>query len=190
MAASPTLSAPRARWISTCLSAALALGLNGCSGAVRKDAADDVRAFLAAVSAGDAAALETHLDRKALRADLKTQLLDVPEVRDLHAQLGVGVGDVSVDKMIAPQAERLAREGTLVAFPSPAADKDLKRQLKVIDRRHVCLVDPGVRDLCLLTFAKQDKAWKLVQLHARDLSLQLPESSRGTLVPTVAAEPE
>jgi hypothetical protein len=188
-------SAPCARWMPLCAVALLALTLGGCGAGVRRDAGDDVRAFLAAVARDDAAALEPHLDRKALRRDLKAQLLDVPEVRDLHAQLGVSVGDVSVDRMIAPQAERLAREGPLVALPASFTDKDLKRQLKVVDSRHVCLVDPGVRGLCLLTFAKQGKTWRLVKLQAHDLSLQLPPSSQaaaGSAVPTAggSAEPE
>ena len=167
--------AARTRRARAALTLMLALLLGACGAAVRRDAADDVQAFLDAVRADDVRAIETHLDRKALRADLKAQLLDMPEVADLHAQLGGGVGDVAVDRMIVPQVAMLARDGPLVAAPEPEPTA-VARQLKVVDRRRVCLVDPGVRDLCLLTFAKQGKAWKLVEAHASGMGFDLPDS--------------
>ncbi|MDP3173289.1 MAG: DUF2939 domain-containing protein [Phenylobacterium sp.] len=158
------------------LAVAISLSLAACGGAVKKDAAGDVRAFLQAAEKDDAKALEAHLDRKALRADLKTQLLESPDVRALHAQLG-DVGDVAVDRMIAPQALALARGGPLLSLSGDSRQADVARALKKLDSGRVCLLDPGVRDLCLLTFAKRGKAWKLVALHAADLGVQLADPS-------------
>jgi hypothetical protein len=153
--------------------AVVAIALAGC-GDARKEAAPAVRALLAAAEANQRMVFESHIDRVALRADLKGQLMAMPEVRDLHDQLGDEVGDVAVDRMISPQSFRLFRADQ--ALPKAARDADIAKRLKPLSPDRVCLRDVEDEDRCLLTFAKQGKVWKLVGLHAADLRASAPGS--------------
>ena len=167
--------APRTMGLTRALAAALAgLALAGCTAGVKKDAAEDVRAFLAAAETGHEEAFEARIDRKAVRADLKAQLLKLPEVRALEDQLGDQTGDVAVDRMISPQAFKLVRSGEGKDLPIAPTAEEVQPLLKVIDRRHVCVHDLQVADRCLLTFEKQGRRWKLVGMHASDLTVQIP----------------
>lgn len=152
---------------------ALALVGGACGRDARKDAAPDVSALLAAASKGDQRAFEAGLDRSALRADVKSQLLTLPEIRALQSQLGEEVGDVAADKMVSPLSVGQARTG----LPPAATARDVARALKVLDRDRVCLRDSEELDACALTFQKQAQGWKLIALRVTDLRAQIPEIS-------------
>lgn len=147
--------------------AALTATLAGCGGAPQ-DAARQVDKFLAAAAGDDRMAFEAQIDRPSVRADLKSQLMASPEVRTLQEQLGDDTGDVAVDRMISPQSFRNLRAG---AEPLPAKGdlRSIRARLKVLARGRVCLRGAADRDRCLLTFAKQGGAWKLVALYAPNL---------------------
>jgi hypothetical protein len=150
------------------------LALCACGqGGVRKQAARDVHALLLAADAGDHKAFEAHIDRDALRADLKSQLLTLPEIRALQSQLGDDVGDVAADKMISTEAVRVAHT-EVGARPS---EEKISSALKVLDEKRVCLKDPADEALCVMTFEKRGQAWKLTALHATDLRAQIPDTS-------------
>jgi hypothetical protein len=150
---------------------AAALCASGCGMDARHEAASDVRALLAAAQAGDTAAFEAHIDRPSLQADLKSQLMTLPEIRALQSQLGDNVGDVAAERMISPQAVVQARAGV-----GPLRDdKDVVQALRVLDHTRVCLSEPKEKDRCALTFEKKGRAWKLTAIHATDLRAQIPE---------------
>jgi hypothetical protein len=155
------------------VAAAVAILLAGC-GDVRKQAAPHVRAFLASAEADKPMIFEAHIDRIALRADLKGQLMSLPEVRELYDQLGDGTGEAAVDQMISPESFRAFRAGSALA--ERADDKAIAKRLKVMGKDRVCLPDRAKKDLCLLTFARQGRTWKLVGLHAPDLRASAPGS--------------
>lgn len=161
----------RRSWIAAAI--ALALCAGGCGGNVRKEAARDARALLLAAESGDAETFEAHIDREALRADLKAQLLTLPEIRALQSQLGEEVGDVAADRMISPEAVRETDAGVGRA-PSL---KQVSAALEVLDRKRVCLRDPEDKARCVLTFEKQARGWRLTALNATDLRAQIPEGS-------------
>jgi hypothetical protein len=149
--------------------AALALALGAC-GDARQAAAPDVRKFLTAVAGDDRMAFEARIDRPAVRADLKGQLLAMPEVRTLQDQLGDDTGDVAADKMISPDSFRLLQVGAGQLPAKSASNREIAARLKILAPERVCLFDPTAKGRCLLTFARQGHAWKLVGLHAPDVT--------------------
>jgi hypothetical protein len=155
------------------VAAALAILVAGC-GDVRKDAAPAVRGFLEAADGAEPMVFEAHIDRVALRSDLKGQLMGLPEVRLLYDQLGDATGDVAVDRMISPGSFQAFR--TELRLPKKAADKEIAERLKVLGPNRVCLPDDADDGKCLLTFTRQGRAWKLTGLHAPDLRASAPGS--------------
>src|SRR5205807_7092140 len=83
----------------------LALLMAGCGPGVRAQGSAAIAAFLRAAQGDDGKAFEAGVDRSALRADLGDQLAE------LGRSHGVDVGGASefaLDRMITPQAVRLA----------------------------------------------------------------------------------
>ena len=150
----------------TAMAAGVAIGLAGC-GAPPRDAVRDVSAFLQAAQGDDPMAFEAHIDRPAVRADLKGQLMAAPAVRALRDQLGPTVGDVAIDRMLSPTPFRRMQA---VAEGLPAAgDLDaIRARLKLMGPGRACL--QARHDArCLLTFVRQERSWKLVGLRAPDI---------------------
>ena len=161
------------RWGWSGVVAVFAVWTAGC-GDLREKAAPQVRAFLRAADGGEPMAFETHIDRVALRADLKGQLMALPEVRQLYDQLGDATGDVAVDRMISPVSFHEFRAG--LDLSQAAGDKEIARRLKILGPSRVCLFDLTDKKQCLLTFTRQGREWKLTGLHATDLRASAPGS--------------
>ena len=155
---------------------ALALALGGCGLDVRTDAAKGIVRILDAVHRGDRPAFEAALDRPALRADLRAQLVALGRARGLDVD--GGPTEFALDRMITPRAVKLveARTGQ-PASRSPTAAQ-IALTLKVADRRRVCVSDPG-KARCLLTFAKEKGGWRLVGMQATDLMIELPPDPKA-----------
>lgn len=154
---------------------ALVAALGGCEAGVRKDAAKGAERLLAAVVARDRVAFEAAVDRRAVRDDLRGQLLEVARAQGL--EVDGGPSEFALDRMIGPEAFRLvdARGERLAVAPSA---EQLAAMIEVQDRRRVCVQDTAER--CLLTFARQASdegdAWKLVGMVASDLVIRVPET--------------
>lgn len=161
------------RWGWSGVVAVFAVLAAGC-GDLRQKAAPDVSAFLAAAERDEPMAFESHIDRIAVRADLKGQLMALPEVRALYDQLGDATGDVAVDQMISPESFHVFRAG--LDLPPAAGTETIARRLKVLGPNRVCLFDLHDKKQCLLTFTRQGRAWKLTGLHATDLRASAPGS--------------
>jgi len=133
---------------------------------------------------------ESHIDRPAVRADLKGQLLAEPDVRALQDQLGDDTGDVAADRMISPESFRLLGVGAGQLPPKTASTKQIAARLKILAPERVCLPDETDKSDCLLTFAKQGGHWKLVGLHAPDVSTRTLKSIEiAAPTPPAAEEP-
>lgn len=130
--------------------------LGGCEGRARADVARSAEQLLAAASAGDRVAFEAHVDRSAVRDDLRRQMQDLARANGL--EVDGGPSDFALDRMIGPDAVRRMR--------LEAEAEALKTRIRM-DGRRACL--PGESDRCLLTFAKADGDWRLVGMQARDL---------------------
>ena len=144
--------------------AAAATLLLGCAegGEQRREAADDVRAFLHAARTGDAATFERHVDRTALRAVL-TQELRTAMPNTVRAAERRGGLAAHVEGMISPYGlqQLMMRGGTRDRTPPEAEVAGL---LIAVDEQRVCL--PGAtREVCSMTFTRGPGAvWRLTSL--------------------------
>ena len=151
--------------------ALLALGaaaaLAGCSGAQTKyGAAEDVRAFIVAVRANDAAAFERHVDRQALRTQVLTQLRE--EAGPFGAALTGSFADQAADQLIRPESFRMALERSGAPARTPTA-AEIATQLRVVEEGRVCL-PRSPEGPCAITFAERGPDWKLVAIDVGDVS--------------------
>jgi len=146
--------------------AALLLAAAGCGRRTpAEQAVPDVQALLAAVQSGDAGAFEARIDRPALRADLRQQLMILGRANGV--EVDGGPSDFALDRRIGPAMLRLVRQGTdepLAQAPSPGQTGPL---IRTIDRNRVCVHDASPAQTCLLTFAKEKPGWRLVAMPAQ-----------------------
>jgi hypothetical protein len=142
--------------------------LAGCGIDVRADAAQGVARFLDAVHNGDRKAFEAAVDRPLLRADLRDQLAEFGRAKDLDIQ--GGASEFALDRMITPEAFRLVSARTGQPMPVAPTAAQVALLMKVKDKSHVCLGDPG-KDRCILNFAKRGGTWRLVGMQATELKV-------------------
>lgn len=156
------------RWLWAAALAALTMTAQGCAKRPEPDAGTTVQALLAAAQAGDAKAFEAYVDRPALRADLRQQMIGVGHANGLDVG---GPSDLALDRMIGPQAFKLVQAGAPLAnAPSPAQVSAL---LKTLDKTRVCLHDLTPQQKCRLTFAREAPGWRLVGMPAADLTIEV-----------------
>jgi hypothetical protein len=154
--------------------AALVLAMQGCARkpAERPEAAA-AQALLASVWSEDSEAFEAVVDRAAVRADLRQQLLQVARANTLAIE--GGASDAALDRMITPHAFRLVAAGTGAPLAAPPTREQAAALLKPAGKDRVCLHDQTPQQACVLTFAKErgakdkndakDKgAWRLVAM--------------------------
>lgn len=160
----------RPRWNLTrsLILALAALMLSACGDAdVRQEAAQDVHGFLAAAQGGDRKAFRSHIDRPALRADLRRQL--EAQARE-QGQVEATFDDGAIDRMVEPNAFSI--EGVtglgLRGVPGPS---QIALMMRVEPDGRACLMEFGIPPSCALTFAKQGERWKLVAIAARDIKI-------------------
>jgi hypothetical protein len=152
---------------------ALVVGMAGCG--ERKgggDAASAAQALLAAVQTGDAKAFEAHLDRPALRADLRAQLQTMAQASGLD--VAGGAADFALDRMIAPEAFRLVRSEDGTQLTTPPTLGQVTALMTPLAKDRACLHDLVAPQRCLLTFARHEDSWRLVAMPAYDLRIVVP----------------
>jgi hypothetical protein len=145
-------------------------GATACSGAGTKlDAAEDVRAFITAVRAGDEATFEKHIDRPALRRQVLVQIQAALGGGEgpLAEALGGGLAERAADELLRPESFRLALERAGAPARTPTAP-EIATQLREVENGRVCLPS-APEGPCAVTFAKQGEVWRLVAINAGDL---------------------
>jgi hypothetical protein len=155
---------------------ALAMTAQACGQAPQKDAGASVQALLAAIAAGDAQAFEAHIDRPALRTDLRGQMIGVARANGLDVG---GPSDFALDRMIGPQAFHLVQPGGQAPLAAPPSPAQVAAQLKTIDKARVCLHDLTPQQKCLLTFAREKPGWRLVGMPADHLTIEVAPEPTG-----------
>ncbi|MCR5874036.1 hypothetical protein LRS10_07550 [Phenylobacterium sp. J426] len=140
---------------------ALALGLAGCDGRARTDAAATAERLLKAVETGDRVAFEAEIDRSAVREDVRRQMVDWARERGLEVE--GGPSEFALDRMISPEAVRVVRAD---------GGEPLKDRMKVEDGK-VCLPSDADARRCLLTFGKSEKRWRLVGMQAMGVTVEV-----------------
>ena len=157
------------------LLAAMGVLLCACASVTRYDAAGDIHAFLVAVRDGDRETFDAHVDRPALRSNLKARLIaatagsyGVTSREAVAALLAGPLMDVAVEALVRPQVFRaaasLAGYGPETRIPGPLA---LGQGLKALDGERVCAV---IKARCAFIFKQEDGVWRLIDFDG-DFSL-------------------
>ena len=152
-----------------------ALMLSACVTAERYDAAGDIRAFLVAVRDGDRASFDAHVDKPALKTNLRGRLLaaaasghGVESRETLGALLAGPLVDVAVDALARPEVFRaaasLAGYGPDTRIPGPLV---LGQDLQAMGDDRVCAL---IRHRCAFVFKREDGTWRMIDFEG-DLGL-------------------
>ena len=158
------------------LLASAALALTSCSGGQPpKAAAESASRLLAAAIARDRVAVEAQIDRPAVREDLRRQVADLARGRALDVE--GGPSEFALDRMISPGALRVVRSGADAALAKAPSAAAVGRQMRVVDRRHVCLHAVGEASRCVLTFAKAKGGWRLVGMQAMIHRIEIADAA-------------
>ena len=159
------------------------LGLAACATAEKIDAAGDIRAFLVAVRDGDRPTFDAHVDKPALKADLKARLLTaaasghgVQSREALGALIAGPLVDVAVDALARPEVFRAAAElagyGPETRIPGALV---LGQDLQRMGDERVCAL---IRHRCAFVFKRQDGVWKLIGFEGDLDLLSRPKGAR------------
>jgi hypothetical protein len=162
------------RWVRAAALLALAMSMQGCGRekGTAPDATASAQALLAAVQTGDARSFEAHLDRPALRADLREQLLAVARARGLDV-VG-GASDLALNRMIAPEAFHLVRSQDGAQLTTPPTAAQIAPLMTPVAKDRACVHDLAAPARCLLTFARGATGWRLVAMPADGLVITVP----------------
>jgi hypothetical protein len=162
--------APMVQWLRAAALGALAMTAQACGDSGPKDAARTAQALLDAIQTGDAKAFETVIDRPALRADLRRQMIAVGRANGLDVG---GPSDVALDLMIDPAAFHLVQAGGATPLGAAPSLPQVQALLKPLDKTRVCLHDLTPQQACRLTFAREAAGWRLVGMPAADLTIEV-----------------
>lgn len=147
---------------------ALALSLTACASVPKFEAAGDIHDFLVAVRNGDRAGFDAHIDKPALKAQLRARLLAETAkarggttVQALGALLAGPLVDVAADALIRPEVFRAVAEylGYKAEQPIPGR-LAIAQMLRRIDADRVCAVEKKDGP-CTLIFQNEGGTWKL-----------------------------
>ena len=163
------------------LVSALALAAAACATVPRLEAANDIHAFLVAVRDGDRTGFDAHVDRGALKTQLRSRVLG-ETARDhgagswatLGAALAGPLVDVGVEALVQPAVFRAeaVRIGYDPAKPIPGA-LALAAFVRPVGDGRVCVttVHGGP---CVFDFNDEGGAWRLTGYEG---PLRLPDAS-------------
>lgn len=168
------------RWVGAATLLALVICVQGCGkGGKDKgaDAAASAQGLLAAAQTGDAQRFEAHLDRPAIRSDLRAQLQAVARASGLD--VAGGASDSVLNRMIAPEAFHLVRSQDGGQMTTPPTAAQIAPLIKPLADDRACLHELAAPQRCLLTFARRDTGWRLVAMPAAGLVISVPPEPAG-----------
>jgi hypothetical protein len=153
--------APMVRKLWVAALAALVLSAQGCARKPSQSgAADTAQALLTAAWTGDAKGFEAAIDRPAVRADLRRQLMQVAQANTLSVE--GGASDAALDRMITPDSFRMVEANTGQPLPAAPSRGQAGALLKPLAKDRACVTAQAPDPTCLLTFAKEKGGWRLV----------------------------
>lgn len=159
-----------------------ALFLSSCATIPRVDAAADIHAFLVSIRDGDRAGFEAHVDREALKVQLRARVMATAASGDpggLASLPGLGafaagpLVDLAVDALLRPEVFRAVAEtrGYSADKPIPGV-LSIAQAVKPLGGGLVCVV--ARKDgPCLLDFKNEGGIWRLTGFEG-DLSQLRP----------------
>jgi hypothetical protein len=159
-----------------------AIALCACATVPRVDAAADIHAFLVSIRDGDRAAFDAHVDREALKANLRARVMaetaranpnGAASLPALGAFLAGPMVDLAVDAFLRPEVFRAVAEmrGYSPTRPIPGV-LAIAQFVRPLGGGAVCVVTERGGP-CLLDFKNQDGVWRLTGFEG-DLSLLRP----------------
>ena len=152
------------------LSLAALAALGACGLPERYRAAQDVHAFFQAVRDDDQAAFEAHVDRPALRRELRAEVDQAASGAGLGGDvlervLGAGRSEALVERMISPRSFRVVwRRSGMPAGRAPSAP-EIAVMLRMVGPDEACLRDLK-SDRCVLTFRREGGTFRLAGISA------------------------
>ncbi len=152
--------------------AALVVALSACATIPRYEAANDIHAFLVSIRDGDRVAFDAHIDRPALKEQLKSRLM--AEAASGNGALG-GLGgliagplvDIGVDTLVRPDVFRAIAidHGYAPDKPIPGVIA-IGQFVRPLNSDRACVITK--RDgPCMLVFKNEDGTWKLIGFEGR-----------------------
>ena len=143
--------------------------LAACATVPRFEAAGDIHAFMVAIRDGDRESFDAHVDRQALKVQLKSRL--IAEQAQTHgnaswqalgAMLAGPLVDVGVDALVQPATFRAVAIRLGYSPDQPIPNRlQIDAFLRVIGDGSVCVVTRRDGD-CTLVFHNEDGVWRLV----------------------------
>lgn len=165
------------------LAALLALSLSACAGMARYDAAGDIHALLLSIRDGDQAAFDAHVDRPALKAQIKARFLEgAAKAHGKWGALGAALVrpliDMAADQLIQPDVFRAVAQSLGYSAQTPVPGRvAIAGALKVLDSDRVCVV--RTKDgPCVLVFRDEGGVWRLIGFEG-DPSMLRPPGKGG-----------
>jgi hypothetical protein len=158
---------------------ALALAVSACATVPKLPAASDIHAFLISIRDGDRAAFDAHVDKDALKANLRARVM--AEVAKSTASGGASLQafgafmagplvDVAVDALVRPDVFRAIAEnhGYTPAQPIPSS-LAITQLIRPLGDGAVCVVEKK-NGPCILDFKDEGGVYRLTGFEG-DLSL-------------------
>jgi len=147
--------------------ALLALALTACATAQRFDAAGDIHAFLVSIRDNDRQTFDAHVDRPALKAQLKTRLTAEALNRGgalggLLAQAMGGLADPLIDAGVQPGVFLAVAQSKGYSPSQPLPGRTaIASALRALPDDRVCVIAKR-EGPCLLVFRNEGGTWRLI----------------------------
>lgn len=162
----------------------LAVALSACATVQKYDASADIHGFLVAVRDGDKASFDAHVDKPALKAQLRARL--IAEMAIAHgadsnqtagAVLAGPLVDLGVEVLVRPEVFRAAADllgyGPEQPIPNVLA---IGHQVKPMPNDRVCVV---IGHSCAFIFKREDGVWRMIAFEGDLGSLKTRLNRRG-----------
>ncbi len=147
---------------------AAAAGLSACATASRYDAAGDVHDLLVAIRDNDRARFEAHVDRRALKYQIESRLMDEARQRGGSSNGVMALAAIAAGPIAHAAGEALIRPETFHAaanYYGYTPDRPIPGRVAIAaalrpagDGR-VCAAKPD--GPCMLTFTREGSTWRL-----------------------------
>ena len=137
-----------------------------CSTVPRFEAANDIHAFLVAIRDGDRAGFDAHVDKPALKTNLKARVLGEGGRKDALGGVGAFLAgplvDIAVDAAARPEVFRAvaAQYGYTTEKPLPST-LAIAALVKPLDGARACTTQRHGGP-CVFIFKNEDGVWRLI----------------------------
>jgi hypothetical protein len=154
------------------LAAVLFAALAGCATIPRFEAANDIHAFLVSIRDGDRATFDAHVDKSALKEQLRARFLtEAQQSKGTLGALGALVTgpliDLGVDTLVRPDVFRAVavEHGYAPDKPIPGVIA-IAQFVQPLDGERACVI--AKKDgPCVLVFKDEAGTWKLIGFEGR-----------------------